>query len=68
MYNVSTNRVLRDTMKLLEYIDKNHKGNAAEFARDNNYHITQVRRCLNHDGYIDKDNKPYFKKYLNKAK
>ena len=55
-------------MKLSEYIKDNHNGNASEYARTSGYHLTQVNRCIYHGGFIDKDGKPYFKKYLNKAK
>lgn len=54
-------------MKLIDYISEYHGGNAAAFAKKYNYHITQVRRCIKHEGLIDKDKKPYFKKYLNEA-
>lgn len=55
-------------MKLSKYIEDNHNGNASEYARVNGYHLTQVNRCIEQGGIIDEDNKPYFKKYLNKSK
>ena len=53
-------------MKLIDYIKKHHQGNVSEFARVHGYHLTQVVRCINHDGYWG-GGSPYFKKYIVKA-
>jgi len=54
-------------MKLTDYITEHHNGNTSEFARANDYYLTQVKRCIAKGGFIDEDGKVYFKKYLNKA-
>ena len=53
-------------MKLTNYIQEHHNGNISDFARANNYHPSQVHRCINQGGEIDtfNDDRPYFKKYL----
>ena len=50
-------------MKLINYIQEHHQGNVSEFARVHGYHVTQVNRCIEQDGYWG-DGKPYFKKYM----
>ena len=55
-------------MKLIKYIQEHHNGNISEFARVNNYHITQVSRFIAQDADYN-NGKPYFKKHLkHKAK
>ena len=54
-------------MKLTDYIKEHYAGNASEYARVAGYHLTQVKRCIDQGGLIDKDGNPYFKKYLSKA-
>lgn len=54
-------------MKLTDYIKEHHNGNISAFAKANGYHITQVQRHIDQDGEYN-NGKPYFKKYLNKAK
>jgi len=50
-------------MKLSKYIQDNFNGNISEYARVNNYHITQVRRFIEQGAEFN-SGEPYFKKWL----
>lgn len=52
-------------MKLKDYIATHHNNSVSDFARANNYHLTQVQRHLEKGAYIE-DGRVYFKKYLNR--
>mgnify|MGYP000400937158 CR=1 FL=1 len=52
-------------MKLKDYIVTHHNNSVSDFARANNYHLTQVQRHIEKGAYIE-DGRVYFKKYLNK--
>ena len=52
-------------MKLKDYIAKHHNSSISDFARTNNYHLTQVQRHLEKGAHIE-DGRVYFKKYLNR--
>lgn len=53
-------------MKLTDYIKEHHNGNASAFAVANDYHITQVKRYLKKEAFIDANNVPFYTVRMNK--